>query len=58
MDWSDDGSQIFVVADYITDAQFELFASLYATATDLTEPALVLDVVHGGTLHYDITLTR
>ena len=27
VDWSDDGSQIFVVADYLTDAQFELFRS-------------------------------
>ena len=57
VDWSDDGSQIFVVADYITDQEFELF-TVDAAATDETAPALVFDVVAGGTLRHDITLTR
>ena len=46
-----------MVADYLTDAQFELF-SVNAEATDSTEPNLVLDVVDGGSLDFDITLTR
>jgi Tol biopolymer transport system component len=57
VDWSPDGSQVFVVANYLVPAEFELF-SLDPAATDQTDPVQVFDVVTGGTLRDDITLTR
>ena len=57
VDWSGDGSQIFVVANYLAPTEFELFSVDAATA-DQTTPTLVFDVPAGGTLRHDITLTR
>ncbi len=57
VDWSDDGSQVFVVADYLTNEEYELF-SVDAAATDETAPTLVFDTVAGGSLRHDLTLTR
>jgi len=57
VDWSPDGSQVFVVGDFVTSNEVELFA-LDPEVPDQTTPPLVLDVITGGDLRFDITVTN
>jgi Tol biopolymer transport system component len=57
VDWSPDGSQVFVVANYVLASEDELFV-LDAAATDQETATLVLDTVEGGDLRFDLTVTN
>jgi dipeptidyl aminopeptidase/acylaminoacyl peptidase len=56
VDFSPDGTQVFMVADHLVGNQVELFV-LDAALTD-QEPVLVLGATTGGDLRGDITVTN